>query len=157
MEDYREQAMQLFKETVDKFHRDLRAALEVKKAGGNPEKFEVLGHNLWDGVFFSRIPDVAIDYFVNPYIKIIERGHIHPRTMALCLLTSYLSREPKDKHGIMLWSMFAKECGASEEEILECGALAMISNGKCQMVSIEDNLSEVFASPEFKNTENKMK
>lgn len=77
--------------------------------------------------------------------------------MALCLLTSYLSREPKDMHGIIQWSTFAKECGASDEEIAECAALAMIANGKYQMVSIETAFAEALESPSYKNAENKMK
>jgi alkylhydroperoxidase/carboxymuconolactone decarboxylase family protein YurZ len=152
-----EKAIQLDKEGSDKLHRKIKEGLETIKAGGTPKPVEILGQNAWDRLFFKKMPDLEIDYFVNPFIHLAERGKIDPKTRALCLVTSYLSREPKDSHGITMWSIFAKQCGATEEEILECSAIGNITNGKVQMLSTEKVMTEVFNNPAFINAKDETK
>jgi alkylhydroperoxidase/carboxymuconolactone decarboxylase family protein YurZ len=157
MNKEREKARQLDKERPDKLHREIREGLETIKAGGEPKPVEILGQNAWDRLFFKKIPDLELDYFVNPFIHISERGKIDPKTRALMLVTSYLSREPKDTHGITMWSIFAKQCGATDDEILECAAVANITNAKVQMVSTERIMMEVFKHPDFINAKDETK
>lgn len=152
-----EKAIRIDKDGPDKMHREIREGLETIKSGGNPKPIEILGTNAWDRLFFKRIPDLELDYFVNPFIHISERGKIDPKTRALMLVTSYLSREPKDTHGITMWSIFAKKCGATEEEILECAAVANITNGKVQALSSERAMEEVFSNPDFLSAEDETK
>lgn len=152
MDNEKEKAIQLDKEGPDKLHREIREGLEKVKAGGKPGGYvELLGGNAWDRLFYKKMPDLELDYFVNPFIHIVERGNIDPKTRALMLITSYLSREPKDKHGITMWSIFAKKCGATEEEILECAAVALITNAKLQSLYTENIMEEVFQNQDFIN------
>jgi len=160
-----EEQRELFSDMHDKLHRQTRDDLESVKNGRDPKSIPISeeaikyfgNHNIWEGAFFSKLPQVAIDYYVNPYIHIFERAQIAPKTMALCLVSSYLSREPKDKHGIFLWSSFAKACGATDDEIMEVAAVAMLANGKYQMKIIDDVMSEVFQSEMFKDAAKRTK
>ena len=151
METDKEKAIRLDREGPDKLHREIREGLETIKKGGTPKPVEIMGRNVWDMLFFKRIPDIELDYFVNPFIHISERGKVDPKTKALMLVTSYLSREPKDQHGITMWSIFAKQCGASDEEILECAAVANITNAKVQSRTTMAAMEEAFKHPDFVN------
>lgn len=129
----------------DKFHTRLNEVLEKVKAGANPDDYAELYM-----LFSEKMADLWLDYFTHPFMHQIERGAVNGKIKAMLMLTSYLNREPKDKHGIKLWSTYAKYCGATDAEILECAACSVIAGAKIQLSSTNDVMQEVFESPEFK-------
>ena len=148
----RDKSFAIHTKDVDKYHTEVNEKLEKIKAGANPDDYpEVFS-------FFSKkMVDLDLDYFTHPFMHQIERGAVSGKLKALLMVTSYLNREPKDKHGIKLWSTYAKWCGATDEEILECAACANIAGAKVQLVSTDRVMAEVFDSPEFRNAKPKKK
>ncbi|MGD9117860.1 MAG: hypothetical protein PVJ08_03880 [Dehalococcoidia bacterium] len=146
-----ERIKEIFKKTPDDLHAEVSVALEKIKAGANPDDYPIIsmlfGKNT---LFVKQIVDLELDYFTHPFMHQIERGVLSGKIKAMLMLTSYLNREPKDKHGIKMWSAYARKCGATDQEILECAACANIAGAKVQLVSTDEVMTEVFDSPEFK-------
>jgi len=135
--------------------KEAKTAAEMIKAWGTP----LQGgdgdpwHNEYaeKSVFAKILPDIVADYGNTPHIHITERANLHPKIKALLHIAchSLLSHW----EGIPHWVISAKEWGATDEEILEAAAVAIIANAKAKMVEVDNVMTAAFNDPAFKNAQ----
>ena len=100
--------------------------------------------------YIKRKPEMVFTYAHNQLTQLVDRGILDPKTRYLVILACYMMEN--HWHGLLPQCCNAKAAGATEEEIMEVAFIACYAVSKAKMTSSAVALSEVFASPTYKNT-----
>jgi alkylhydroperoxidase/carboxymuconolactone decarboxylase family protein YurZ len=101
-------------------------------------------------IYKKRKPEMIYTYAHNQLTQLLDRGILDPKTRYLVILGCYMMEG--HWRGLLQQCCNAKAAGATEEEIMEVAFIACYAVSKAKMTSSAVALSEVFASPTYKNT-----
>jgi len=113
------------------------------------------GHNEYaeKSILAKMLPDMIADYGNTPDIHMMERGELYPKIKALIHIACHSILGHWG--GILHRAVSAKEWGATEGEILEAFAVAIIANAKAKMVEVDQVMTRVVNDPAFKNAKDR--
>ena len=102
-------------------------------------------------LYTKRKPEMVYTYAHNQLTQMVERGILEPKTRYLIILGCYMIAE--HWRGVPWQVCNAKAAGATEEEIMEVAHIVCYAVSKAKLTVSANVLNEVFASPEYKNTQ----
>jgi len=102
-------------------------------------------------LYKKRKPEMVYTYAHNQLTQLVERGILDPKTRYLIILGCYMIAE--HWRGVPWQVCNAKAAGATEEEIMEVAHIVCYAVSKAKLTVSANVLNEVFASPEYKNTQ----
>lgn len=137
---------ELWKEFYESM-RDKTVRHQKVKAGADP--VETLGAWRAERLWHSRVPDLEIDYGSEAFSHLAERAVFPPKIAALLFITAYLSQKHEHGLGVQAWAKTARRGGATDDEILEAGAIANIANAVAKLHDTDHIMTEVFKNQDF--------